>query len=105
MCRRELRLQRHRITTRHSRFAAGLPIVTVMATVRIIVFSAVALLGAVKIREPLGVPGLVVWTAGAMAVSHSRNWRGSFPGEDDRARPCLAPRSASHPRYSAASAA
>jgi hypothetical protein len=55
-----------------------------MATVRIVVFWTVALLGAVKIHEPPGVPGLVAWTAGAMAVSHSKSWRGPFPGEDER---------------------
>lgn len=55
-----------------------------MATVRMIVFWAVALLGAVTIHEPLGVPGLVAWTAGAMVVSQSKHWRGLAPGEDDR---------------------
>jgi hypothetical protein len=53
-----------------------------MRTFRLLAFWVVALIGAVKIHDPLGVPGLVAWTAGALAFSHSRHWHGAFPEDD-----------------------
>jgi hypothetical protein len=63
--------------------SAGEPIPISMPTVRMLVFWIVALLGAVLVYEPLGIPGLVAWTVGALAVRHSRNWEGAFPGDDE----------------------
>ena len=54
-----------------------------MRTLGLLVFWMVAVLGAVQVHKPLGIPGLVAWTAGALAVVHSRHWQGAFPGDDD----------------------
>ena len=58
------------------------PITNLMSTFRDIALWVAGLLGAVAIYESVGAVGLTAWTVGVLAVSHSRNWSGTFPGDD-----------------------
>lgn len=53
-----------------------------MSTFRDTVTWVIALLGAVAVYDAFGHVWLAAWTVGVMAFVHSRNWSGTFPGDD-----------------------